>query len=44
MLAALTYGLLESIVELPRLTAWATWMFGMGAWLVVSFVVRRRRL
>ena len=42
MLAALTYGLLESFIDAPRLTAWTTWMFGMGSWVVLTHVFRRK--
>ncbi len=42
MLAALTYGLLESWLELPRLSAWATWSVGMTSWAVLSIAMRRR--
>lgn len=41
MLGALTYGLLESVVDAPRLSAWATWMFGMATWAVVSLGLQR---
>jgi hypothetical protein len=44
MVGAVTYGLLESLADLPRLSAWATWTGGMGAWLVASLLVRRARL
>lgn len=42
MLAILTYGLLESWVEAPRLSTWAWWSVGMGSWFVLSLVLRRR--
>jgi hypothetical protein len=42
MLAVLTYGLLESFIDAPRLTAWNTWMFGMSSWIVLTFVFRRK--
>lgn len=41
MLAALTYALLESLVEAPRLTAWSAWAFGMGGWGVISIAMSR---
>lgn len=42
MIGAVTYGLLESWLELPRLSAWATWGIGMTTWAVASLVLRRR--
>jgi hypothetical protein len=42
MLAALTYALLETYVDLPRISMWLVWSVGMGTWAVMSFVVRRR--
>lgn len=41
MLAALTYGLLESVVAAPRLSAWAALMFGMSVWAVTTLALRR---
>jgi hypothetical protein len=42
MLSALTYGLLESWVEAPHMSAWATWMVGMGSWGLLSIALRRK--
>jgi hypothetical protein len=42
MIFAVTYGLLESWVELPRLTAWATWSVGMFSWGLLSTALKRR--
>ena len=42
MISALTYGLLESWVDAPRLSAWLMWSIGMGSWAVLSLVLRRR--
>ena len=42
MLSALTYALLETYLDLPRVSMWLVWSFGMGTWAVMSFVVRRR--
>lgn len=41
MLAVLTYGLLESLVAAPRLSAWAVWMFGMSVWVMAAIWLRR---
>jgi hypothetical protein len=42
MLSALTYALLETYMDLPRVSMWLVWTVGMGTWAVMSFVVRRR--
>ena len=42
MSAALTYGLLESFTNAPRLSMWSVWMFGMTAWVVASRLFARK--
>lgn len=42
MLAAVTYGLLESWFDAPVMSAWMFWSIGMASWFIASFVARRR--
>jgi len=42
MAAVLTYGLLESFTNAPRLSMWSVWMFGMTGWALSSVLFRRK--
>jgi hypothetical protein len=42
MLSAVTYALLESWVDAPKLSMWFVWTVGMGAWIVSATTFKRR--
>lgn len=42
MLGALTYALFESWLDVPQVSMWNVWTFGMLAWLI-SWALQRRR-
>ena len=42
MIAALTYGLMETYLDLPTVSMWIVWSVGMFTWAVASIVIRRR--
>jgi multisubunit Na+/H+ antiporter MnhB subunit len=42
MVSAISYALLESWIDAPKLSMWFVWTVGMGAWIVASSVFRRR--
>lgn len=42
MVSVLTYALLESWIELPKLSMWFPWTVGMGTWAILTIVVKRK--
>lgn len=42
MIAAVTYALLESWLDLPSLSAWFVFAFGMGSWILADRIFNRR--
>ncbi|MBV9847366.1 MAG: hypothetical protein JOZ47_20190 [Kutzneria sp.] len=42
MLGVMTYALLESFAELPALSLWSVWAFGMVSWGAASVTLRRK--
>lgn len=42
MTCALSYALLESWIEAPRLSMWFVWTVGMGAWILAAALFKRR--
>jgi hypothetical protein len=41
MVSAISYALLESWIDAPKLSMWFVWTVGMGAWIVASTAFRR---
>jgi hypothetical protein len=42
MIGAITYALLESWIDAPRLSMWVVWSVGMGSWALLSILLQRR--
>lgn len=42
MIGAVTYALLETWLDAPRVSMWLVWVFGMGSWFLASVLLGRR--